>query len=104
RDGVTAEARVAGGVDQVDLPVLPLEVAERGGQRHLAALLVLVPVGGRRARLDGPKPVDGTGLEEHRLDERGLSGRSVPGTGVVADLSGLDGHALSSWTTGSARS
>ena len=89
---VAGEARVAGRVDQVDLAALPLEVAERRGERHLAALLVLVPVGGGRAPLDGAEPVDRAGLEEHRLHERRLSGPAVSGDGDVADLSGLGGH------------
>ena len=83
------EARVAGRVDQVDLAALPLEVAERRGERHLPALLVLVPVGGGRALLDRAEPVDRAGLEEHRLDERGLPRPAVAGDGDVADLSGL---------------
>src|SRR5439155_603577 len=51
-DHVALEARVAGGVDQVDLPVLPLDVAERRRQRHLAVVLVVVPVAGCVAGLD----------------------------------------------------
>ena len=98
-DRVALEARLAGRVDQVDLPALPLEVAERRRDRHLALLLVLVPVGDRRALLDDAEPVRRAGLEEHRLDERGLAGAAVTDDGDVADLSGLDcGHARrSSW-------
>ena len=69
RDRVGLEARVAGRVDQVDLASLPLEVRERRGERHLPLVLVLVPVGDGRARLDGAEAVDRTGLEEHRLHE-----------------------------------
>ena len=96
-DRVAAEARVARGVDQVDLAALPLAVAERGGQRHLPALLVLVPVGGRRPLLDGAEPIDRAGLEQHRLDERGLPRAAVADDGDVADLPWFDcGHAASS--------
>ena len=51
-DRVTLEAGIAGRVDQVDLALLPLEVRERGGERHLALLLVVVPVGDGRAGFD----------------------------------------------------
>ena len=42
--------------------------------------------------LDRAEPVDRAGLEEHRLDERGLPRSAVAGDGDVADLSGLGGH------------
>ena len=93
-DRVALEARLAGSVDQVDLAALPLEVAERVRDRHLALLLVLVPVGDRAALLDNAEPVRRAGLEQHRLDERGLACAAVTDDGDVADLSGLDcGHA-----------
>ena len=83
-DRVPLEAGVARRVDQVDLALLPVHVAERRRERHLAALLVLLPVGDGRALLDRPQPVRGTGLEEHRLDERGLSRPSMASDGNVA--------------------
>jgi hypothetical protein len=43
-EGVGDETRLAGGVDQVDLRVAPLERCERRGDRHAAGLLVLVGV------------------------------------------------------------
>ena len=93
-DRVTLEARLAGRVDEVDLAALPLDVRERVRDRHLALLLVLVPVGDRRSLLDDAQPIRRTRLEEHRLDERGLSCAAVTDDGDVADLSGLDcGHA-----------
>src|SRR5205823_8291016 len=90
------EARIARRVDQVDLPVLPLEVHERAGEGHLPLLLVLVPVGGGRAGLDRPEPVRDASLEEHRLDEGALARAAVSDDGDVADLPWLVGHA-SSW-------
>ena len=93
RDRVALEARLTRGVDQVDLAALPLEVAERRGDGHLARLLVLVPVGDGRALFDDTEAVRRLGLEEHRLDERGLAGASVTDDSDVADLAGLDcGH------------
>ena len=88
-DRVALKARLAGRVDEVDLAALPLEVGERVGDRHLALLLVLVPVGDRRPLLDDAQPVRRARLEEHRLDERGLSCAAVTDHGDVADLSGL---------------
>ena len=95
------EARVAGDVDQVDLPLLPLGVGERERDRHPALLLVVVPVRDRRARVDRAEPVRLAGLEEQRLDERGLARAAVSDDGDVADLSGLEsGHANSSSSAG----
>ena len=88
------EARVAGHVDQVDLPALPLGVRERERDRHPPLLLVVVPVRDRRARFDRAEPVRLAGLEEQRLDERGLARPTVADDGDVADLSRLEsGHA-----------
>ena len=81
-------------VDEVDLPALPLQVADRRRERHLALLLVLVPVADGRARLDRTEAVRRTRLEQHRLDERRLSRPTVPDGGDVADLPRLDCHAL----------
>src|SRR5262249_35350512 len=88
------EARIAGDVDEVDLPLLPARVLERHRDRQLALVLVLVEVGDRRTGLDGAKPVDGSGLEEERLDERRLSRPAVTDDGDVADLCGV-GHGRS---------
>ena len=72
---VGLEARVARRVDEVDLAVLPLEVAERAREGHAALLLVLVPVGDGRPLLDAAEPVRLSRLEEQRLDERASSRR-----------------------------
>src|SRR2546421_2923689 len=91
-DHVALETGVARGVDQVDLAALPLDVAEGSRQRHLAVVLVVVPVAGRATGLDRAEPVDRAGLEEHRLDQRRLARGAVADDGNVADLSGLDRH------------
>src|SRR5262249_58406040 len=93
-DRVAREAGVAGRVDQVDLAPLPLEVADRRGERHLPPLLVLVPVADRRARLDRAEPVRRPRLKQQRLDERRLSRPAVSDDGDVADLARLYSHAL----------
>ena len=85
-DRVPLEPGVARSVEQVDLPVLPVRVRDRGCQRHATLVLVVVPVGHGRAALDGAEPVHGATLEEHRLDERGLSGTAVAGDGDIAEL------------------
>ena len=87
------EARVAGNVDEVDLPVLPARVSERERDRHLPLLLVLVPITDGRAGVDRSEPVDLVGLVEQSLDEGRLAGSAMADDGDVADLSGLDcGH------------
>ena len=53
RDRVTLEARISRRVDEVDLPALPFQVRNRGGERHLSPLLVVVPVAHRRPAFDG---------------------------------------------------
>ena len=97
--GVGLEAGVARRVDDVDLAVVPLEALERPRQRHLPFVLVVVPVGDRRALLHRAEAVRLAGLEEHRLDERRLSHAAVADDGDVADLPGLrDWHrGGSSW-------
>src|SRR5207244_9616298 len=80
---------VARRVDQVDLAALTLEMRERSGERHLPALLVLVPVADRRSRFDGAETVDRACLEEHRLEEGGLTRPAMSDDGDVADLPGL---------------
>ncbi len=87
------ERRIAGNVDEVDLPVLPLGVLERHRDGELPLVLVLVGVRDRRARFDRAEPVDLARLEEERLDERRLSRPAVADDGDVADLCGL-GHGL----------
>ena len=69
RERVGLEPGVAGRIDQVDLRVLPLEMAERRRERHLSLVLVLVPVGHCRSLLDRAEAVRGSGLEEQRLDK-----------------------------------
>ena len=89
RERVGLEAGVARAVDQVDLPVVPVEMEQRAGERHRAPLLAVIPVGGGRALLHRPEPVDLARLEQHGLRERGLPDPAVADDGDVADLPGL---------------
>ena len=79
------EARLSGGVDQVDLAALVLEAGERGVDRHLPFLLVGLVVGDRRAVGDRPQPVRRAGLEQHRLVKACLAAAAVPDQGDIAD-------------------
>src|SRR5262249_36785008 len=92
RDRIALEARVAGRVDEVDLPLLPLEVADRRGEGHLPLLLVVVPPGDSRPGLDRAEPIRRAGLVQQCLDDRGLARPTVPDNGDVADLPRLDCH------------
>ena len=82
------EAGLAGGVEEVDLAVVPLERAQRRADRHLARLLVGVAVGGRGALGDRPEPVEHAGLVEQGLVQRGLAAAAVADECHVADAIG----------------
>ena len=67
------EVDVAGGVDQVDLVLVPLE-RDRGGRDRDAALALLGhPVGGRLALVDLADLVDLPRVVEEALGDRGLA-------------------------------
>ena len=86
------EARVAGDVEEVELAPLPLGVDERERDRELALVLVVVPVRDGRARFDRAQPVDLTGLEEQRLDERRLARAAMADDSDVAELPRFEGR------------
>ena len=93
-DGVGDEARLAGGVDQVDLAAFVLEGRDRGVNRHLALLLVGLVIGDRGAVGDRSEPVRRTGLEQHRLVQARLAAAPVPDQGDIANpVCGLMRHA-----------
>ena len=86
---VGLEAGLAGRVDQVDRAALPVEVRDRGRDRHLAPALLVVEVRDGRLLGDAPQPVHGARLEQQGLDERGLAGAAMADHGDVSDLAGL---------------
>ena len=86
------EAGVAGDVEEVELAPLPLGVDERERDRELALVLVVVPVRDGRARFDRAQPVDLTGLEEQRLDERRLARAAMADDSDVAELPRFEGR------------
>ena len=88
------EVHVAGGVDHVDLVVLP-EAGGGGGSDGDAALLLLFhPVHGGRALMDLADLVGLPGVEQDPLGEGGLAGVDVGDDADVADpIQGiLSGH------------
>ena len=85
-DGVGEEARVAGGVDEVEGETLAIDVRQTRRQAHLALLLVVVPVGDRGAVRDRTQPGDSPGVEEQRLEQRRLAGTAMADERDVPDL------------------
>ncbi len=85
RDHLADEVGVAGRVEQIDLVVFVLERKQGSGQRQLAADLLVLEVGDRVAFFDLTHPVDGAGMEQERLAQRGLSAAAVRDQGDVAD-------------------
>ncbi len=79
------EARLAGGIQQVDLALLPLQRAERRGDRHLARLLVGIGVRHGRALRHGAEAADRPRLEQQRLMQRGLPRPAMSDEGHVAN-------------------
>ena len=69
--------RLAGGVDQVDLDVAPLERGQRRRDGHAAGLLVLVGIRDRRTVSHRTEPVRRAGLEHQGLVQRRLPAPSV---------------------------
>ena len=88
RSAASASARKLGspgGVEQVDLAVVPAERREARGDRHLARLLVGGRVGDRRAVSHRAEPVDRARLEQERLVHGRLPAAPVADQGHVAD-------------------
>src|SRR4051794_18547382 len=71
--------------DDGDLVVVTLERAQRRADRHLARLLVGVGIGGRVPIQDRAQPVDGAGLEQQCLVDRGLAAATMADEGDVPD-------------------
>ena len=85
RERVGDEARLARGVDQVDLAPVVLERGDGGVDRHLTSLLVGLEVGDGRAVLHLAEAVRHPGLEEDRLGEARLPRPSVADQGDVSN-------------------
>ena len=83
---VPDEVRRAGGVEDVDLDVVPLDRCHGERHRDLAVLLVGVVVRHGVPVLDRAHAGDRTGREEHRFHQRRLPGTPVPHQQDVADV------------------
>ncbi len=93
---VADEVGVAGGVDEVDLVVIPLERSHRQRHRHAALVLFGVVVEQRRAVIDASLPVDCAGAIEQRFGEGRLARPVVADEDDVANLlRRVDLHVLS---------
>ena len=66
---LTVEVEEAGGVDQIDLGILPLERSDGGADGDMSFLLFIIVVGGGGAILDPAHTVDKTGIEKHSLGD-----------------------------------
>ena len=90
------EVDVAGGVDDVDLVVLPPAGRRGGRDRDAALLLLLHPVHDGGALVDLADLVGDAGVEEDPLGRGGLAGVDVRHDADVADLGqvggDVDGH------------
>ncbi len=74
--------REAGGVDQVDLVVPPLELRQRQGHAHALVLLLGIVVH------DPADPADGPRTQQHGLGQRGLPRAAMTDQSHIADLRG----------------
>jgi hypothetical protein len=93
------EVDMAGGVDQVDLVLAPLEGRGRGGDGDAALPLLLHPVHLGLAVVDLAGLVDLAGVEEEPLGHRGLASVDVGDDPDVANLVDL-GHGARSIARG----
>src|SRR6185436_5001272 len=74
---VAQEVGHPGGVDEIDLVLVPLRVGEAAGERVLAGDLFLVVIGHRGPVVHATEAVDGAGVEEQRGYELRLPGAAV---------------------------
>ena len=76
--GLADEVGLAGRVEQVDVLALVLEVQDAGVDRELVFVLLVVEVGDAGAVVDAAAAVDGLGLEEQGVGQRGLAAARCP--------------------------
>ncbi len=88
------EVHVAGGVDDVDLVVVPEAGGRRGGDGDAALLLLLHPVHRGGAVVHLTDLVADTGVVEDALGRRGLAGVDMRHDADVADLVQVGQHVL----------
>ena len=76
--GGADEVGVAGGVEEVDVLALVLEVEDAGVDGEVVLLLLVVVVGDAGAVVHAAHAVDGVGLEEQGIGQRGLAAARCP--------------------------
>ncbi len=74
---VTAEVRVVGRIDDVDLAVVVLDGDDAVGEGKMPLDLFGIRVGNRRAQRDTPAAGDGPRIEQHCFDQRRAAGLAV---------------------------
>ena len=80
------EIRVAGGVNEVDLDVLPAAVGQRHEDAALALLLLVLEVEDRVLLVHAAGARDFAGLEEHLVEERGFAASGMADGDDVPDV------------------
>ena len=84
--GLVHEHVEAGGVDEVDFDLVPLDRGERSGDGHLAGDLFLVVVGRGAAVIHAAQARRAAGGEEKGRDQRSFAGVGVADDGHIADV------------------
>ena len=87
--GVVDEHVEAGGVDQVDLLLVPLGCGDGGGDRDLASDLLLVKIGDGGAVFGAGQAVGGAGRKQEPRRKRSLAGIAVTDQGHVPNIAGF---------------
>ena len=85
RQRLAEEVRVAGRVDDVDVHALVVEAADGGVERVLQALLLRIEIRHRGAALQAAARAYGAGLQQQRLQQRGLARAGLTDQCDVAD-------------------
>src|SRR6185503_7319738 len=86
---VGEEVGDSGGVDEIDLRLLPFGVGQARRERVLAGDFLVVEVGGGGAVVHLSEPVDRAGGEEQGGHELRLAGSAVPDEGDIAKTCGV---------------
>ena len=73
RQRLAEKVRVAGGVDEVDVDAVAVDAADGGVERVLQALFLRIEVRHRGAAREAAAGADRAGLQQQRLEERGLA-------------------------------
>ena len=84
--GRTDEGRIAGCVEQVDLPALVFQVQDAGIDGEMALVFFLVVVGNAGAVIHAAATIDGLGLIQKGVGQRGFARRPMSRQGDVANV------------------